>query len=397
MIITKIFFILLIIICAVFYVLYIGDFSFVLFIVIAAVPLLLFISMLISKKLIRSQFYVKNNSVAKNEIFDVQLSVQNKSFIPIGKAEAVIEYYNIINKQINNFVLSFPIQPLNSQRITFQLSSKFSGILIIRLAYIKIYDPLRIFNFKICKNISEKTAVLPEGHEINAFLNQTSRFDDESSVYSEYRPGDDPSEVFDLRDYSQGDKLNRIHWKLSSKKDEFIVKDYSLPIDSPAMIFVNLSCKDNSEYSLPVFDTLLEVLVSLSQFYISNDRIHRVVYFNTLIKKFVEKTISDYDSLSSLISELIYSCENINDVKSPEIYFADNTDLSLASFAYVSSEENEKIFSYIDENIDSDSKNAVIITKNENEYVNKTDSYCSLSITPVYIGKISSSIKGIEL
>lgn len=397
MILTKILFFIIIIVCIVFYVLYVWDFALVLLVAMIMIPVIMFISLVIAKHSIKTEFAVSSKSAAKNESFDVQLCVSNKSFIPIGKAEAFIEYYNVFNNQINNIELHFPIQPHNSQKVTFQLSSKFCGTVKIQTAYIYIYDPLRIFRFKTGKNTSETVAVLPEGHDVMGIVYQTNRLNEESSIYSEHRPGDDPSEVFDLREYNQGDKLNRIHWKLSSKKDEFIVKDYSLPVDSPAIIFLNLLFNENSEYTLPVFDTLAETLVSLSQFMIDNERIHTIIYYNAQKKQFDEKIISDIDSLAATVSEMIFSLSDSLYAESPEVYFANNPDMSLASFTYITAENNDKILTYIDENIDADLKNALTVVKEISEGTADSDMFTSLAVTPVVIGRISSSIKDIEL
>lgn len=397
MFIIKLLFIILILVCAAFYVLYVWDFSLVLLIVIASLPVIMFTALLITKKLISVKFAVKSTTVSKNETFDIQLCVENKSILPIGKAEAFIEYYNIFNNQINCLELHFPIQALNNQRVTFQLSSKFSGMLKIKCAYINIYDPLRIFRFRIGKNIREEIAVLPEGHEINGIVTTSDRLDCESQTFSEHRPGDDPSEVFDLRDYIPGDKLNRIHWKLSSKKEDFIVKDYSCPIDSSAVIFLDLYCNEDSEYTLPVYDTLLELLVSFSQFMLENERVHTIVYYNYMEKEFVNRTISGIDTLSAAVNELIQSLSDDLYAAVPDDFFAVSGNGPYTSFTFITAEINEKLLEYIDEEVDADIKNAVITVKTPESYANINSSFSSLNPLPVIIGRITSSIKDIEL
>lgn len=235
---------------------YLWDFALVLLITVIAVPIVMLISVLIARKSIDIELAVKNDTALKKEDFSVQLGVTNRSIFPIGKAEAYIEYSNLFSNEVNDFSLLMPIQSRNSQNISFRLSSKYCGIVQIKCAYINIYDPLRIFRFKVGKNISTEVIVMPEGYEISGHVCSTDRVNEESNTFSEYKPGDDPSEIFDLRGYNQGDKLNRIHWKLSSKRDEFIVKDYSLPIDIPCMLFLNLQV--GLEYRLPLYDTLIE-------------------------------------------------------------------------------------------------------------------------------------------
>lgn len=397
MILTKILFLILIVICAFFYILYIWNFSLILLIIFVTLPVVMFVTTLITKHLIKAEFAVQNQTTPKNTSFPVQLCITNKSIFPIGKAEAHIEYYNIFNNQINEFELLFPVQAQNTQRITFQLSSRYCGILKIRSAYIDIYDPLRIFRFRTGKKIQTEIAVMPEIHEVNGAVSYANRESEESSVFSENTAGDDPSEIFDLRDYINGDKLNRIHWKLSSKKDELIVKEYSMPVDVPCMLFLNLKCYEDSEYTLPVFDTLVETLISVSQFLIENERIHTVVYYNAAIRDFSEINITSPEMLASVVRSLILSVSDNLYCEPPERYFQTNSNISLSSFTFITSVPDTPVLHYIEENIDADIRNAVVVVKSP-EVASEVDSGLSeFNTIPVVIGRITSSIKDIEL
>ncbi len=397
MVLTKILFLILIVICIFFYILYIWDFSLILLIIFAVLPVVMFVTTLIAKYSIKAEFAVQNKTTPKNSSFPVQLCVTNKSIFPVGKAEAHIEYYNIFNNQINEFELLFPVQALNTQRITFQLSSKYCGILKIRSAYIDIYDPLKIFRFRTGKNVQAEIAVMPEIHEVNGAISYTDRESDESSVFSENKAGDDPSEIFDLRDYINGDKLNRIHWKLSSKKDELIVKEYSMPVDVPCMLFLNLKCYEDSEYTLPVFDTLVETLISVSQFLIENERIHTIVYYNAESREFSEVNITSPEILAATVRKLVLSVSDNLYCEPPELYFQTNSSLSLSSFTFITSVLDTTVLHYIEENIDADIRNAVVVVKSPESAAEACSGLSELNTIPVVIGRITSSIKDIEL
>lgn len=396
MILTKLLFLILILICAAFYILYIWDFALVLLVVMITLPIIMFFVAFITKKKTSIEFALKDDIVPKNQSFPVQLCVTNRSIFPVGKAEARIEYYNLFSNQTSSFDLFIPIQPRNSQKVTFQLSSKYSGIVKIKNIYLSIYDPLRIFRFKVGKNVSTEVAVMPETQEINGTVNYTDRVNEDSTMYSENQPGDDPSEVFDLRDYIPGDKLNRIHWKLSSKKDDFIVKDYSLPIDVPSTMFLNLKSYEDSEYTLPQFDTLIETFLSLSQFMLENERMHTIVYFSGKYQRFMEKVISNSDELAEITKEIILSFNDNLYCKSPEEYFADNS-ISAASFIFVTTIPDSPVLTYIDEEIDADIKNAVVVVKSPDESLMLNEGFANLNLVPVVIGRISASIKDIEV
>ena len=397
MLLTKILFIVLILVCAAFYILYIWDFALVLLIVMIALPILMFVTTWITKRMISVEFAVKDKNASKNKDFSVQLVVNNRSIFPIGKAEAHIIYYNVFSNQTSSFDLYLPIQPRNSQRVTFQLRSKFCGIIKIKTSYLNIYDPLRIFKFKTGRNINTEVVIMPEGHEVSGIVHYSDRVNEESDMFSEYRSGDDPSEVFDLREYNPGDKLNRIHWKLSSKKDEFIVKEYSLPIDVPCSLFLDLKCYKDNDLTLPVFDTLIETFLSISQFLLDNERCHSVTFYSSVHNRFVEHDIKEGADLSAVIRSIITSINDNMFSHSPEQYFMENTSLSFASFTYISSFADQSILGEIDENVDADFKNAVIVVDSTEETYELSTGFASLNVIPVFVGKISASIKDIDI
>ncbi len=397
MFIIRLFYIILLIACIIFYIMYLWDFALVLLVTMIAVPVVMFIVLYITKRCISIEFSTSSNTVQKNQGFPVQIKITNRSFFPVGKAEANIEYCNVFNNEITNFVLHMPIQARNEQNAVFQLNSKFCGILNVCCAGITIYDPLKLFKFTIGKNRNIRIAVMPEGHEINGQVYYSDRVNEESNIFSEYKPGDDPSEVFDLRGYVPGDKLNRIHWKLSSKKDEFIVKAYSLPIDVPCTVFLDLKCSSSSQVMLPIFDTLIESLLSISQFLIENEKSHSIVYYNFEKQDFSESLITDMDSLIIAIRNIINSLNTAHFCKPLLDYLMEQQNLSLSSFVYISSEADSETLSHIDDNVDADLKNAIIVVPSEDNIKEIPDSLSNVNIIPVVIGKITSSITDIEV
>ncbi len=397
MFIIRFFYIILLIASIIFYIMYLGDFALVLLITIIAIPVFLLISLFITKHNINVELAANSLTVMKNQSFPVQIKINNSSIFPVGKAEAKIEYYNVFNCEPVNFILHMPIQAKNEQNAIFQLNSKFCGILKVRCAGITIYDPLRLFKFTIGKNINIEFSVMPEAHEISGQVVYSDKVNDESNIFSEYKPGDDPSQVFDLRSYNPGDKLNRIHWKLSSKKDEFIVKDYSLPIDVPCLIFVDLKSNTVPSYKLAVLDTMIESLLSLSQFLIENEKNHTIVFYNFKEHDFSEITVTDSDSLALAVKSLILSLDNTELCRPSSDYFMGNSNLSLSSFAYISSSADIEIIDFINNNIDADYKNVFVAIPVEEDMQKICDISSDVNIIPVAIGKITSSITDIEV
>lgn len=397
MLLTKILFAILIIICSMFYILYVWDFALILLVVMLALPVIMFVTTFIAKKHIHAEFALKETVISKNASFPVQLCVTNTSFIPVGKAESRIEYYNIFNNSVSSFDIYMPIQARNTQRMTFQVNSKYCGIIIVKTAYISIFDPLRLFRFRIAKDISAKITVQPDTHEIGGIVSESAADYDESTIFSENKPGDDPSEVFDLRQYNPGDKLNRVHWKLSSKKDELIVKDYSLPIECSTALFLDLKYYEDSDYTLPIFDTLIETLVSLSHFLCENLRVHNVIYYSGKINRFVCEEIKEKGDIDELIRNITDSLRDDLFSESPYAYFSADELPHTSSITYISSHADPKTISCLASSVDAAVKNALIVVKSLEQSSNLQNMPEQLKMIPVVIGRISASIKDIEI
>lgn len=61
------------------------------------------------------------------------------------------------------------------------------------------------------------------------------------------RKGNDPSEIFDVREYVPGDDVRFIHWKLSSKTENLILKQASDPSNYNIVILPDFGQKRNGE------------------------------------------------------------------------------------------------------------------------------------------------------
>ena len=72
------------------------------------------------------------------------------------------------------------------------------------------------------------------------------------------RRGEDRSEVYQLREYRPGDDIRQIHWKLSSKLDELILKEASQPESRSLLVFWDKRTGGNPQQ----MDALAEVVSS---------------------------------------------------------------------------------------------------------------------------------------
>ena len=51
--------------------------------------------------------------------------------------------------------------------------------------------------------------------------------------YEKDRKGEDASEIYDVREYRAGDRMQKVHWKLSAREDTIYIKEFSYPLPYP--------------------------------------------------------------------------------------------------------------------------------------------------------------------
>ena len=110
----------------------------------------------------------------------------------------------------------------------------------IQVKKLVIYDPLKLFRRTISLSLHDTIVIMPVPM---ALLPEewppVPQPDADSVEYSKVKAGDDPSEIFDLHSYREGDPVSRIHWKLSSKLDSLMVKEYSLPLSAGCLLLTD--------------------------------------------------------------------------------------------------------------------------------------------------------------
>ena len=104
------------------------------------------------------------------------------------------------------------------------LPSDRCGVISCRLGRIWAWDYMGIFALPVRRCDPAIYTVLP----IPQKPQPVPELDQDSAITLKPKPGGGYSEEHELRPYRQGDPLNVIHWKLSSKLDETIVREPQL-------------------------------------------------------------------------------------------------------------------------------------------------------------------------
>ena len=283
------------VVSAAFFVLYRDILSFVLMLAILAVPLLLLIIVIAMRLGLKVSCECEESAASSGQKARLSFKVSNLFIFPITQLTLYIRCQNSFFEKPDKLELNFFAMPLTKNVHDIEIDSEHTGNVEIYIPKAKVFDYFGIFSLPV--NIKEKYTVtfLPKTAQLDVGVNQNIHSLSESNLFSKHKPGDDPSEVFAIRDYVPGDKPNHIHWKLSSKQDSLIVKDYSLPISKSVMLLPELCITSSADAGL--IDTVFEVVTSISHCLIDGEIQHSIGWYNPRDNVYCAQEINGYDGL----------------------------------------------------------------------------------------------------
>lgn len=219
-----------------FYIAFVGYFSYYFLIVILVLPIISFIYLLLTWKYLKLEFIVKNKKIKQDE--KVKIFVQRDNF-----GLGAIKFKFDKNKQI-----------LKGNQDNFEITYKHCGghYLVIENYY--QYDCLNLVCLKKSCHYQIPITIYPKKRSFEFEMYQRYLPKEGEEVYAINQKGDDPTEIYDIHKYQEGDALKNIHWKLSAKYGYLLVKDNALAVSE----VINLHClfDYNDEHNDLVFSYL---------------------------------------------------------------------------------------------------------------------------------------------
>lgn len=231
----------------------------------------------------------------------VKLVINNRCFFSVNRARALITVYDTMRANKKRYRMTLPMLPRGESEYIQEVSFSAAGSYEICLRKLQIYDITGLLSCKVRTKNLRMVQVLPELHDVPVRLTPTVKnFCGEADVYDENLPGHDNSELFQVREYRAGDRLQNVHWKLTAKQDEFIVKEHSLPKACPVILF--LSYRPGKKKHLPKF---LEAVASLSFSIMDAGCPHYVVWYDATEQDVLRVRVDDEESLFYMLGILM--------------------------------------------------------------------------------------------
>lgn len=313
---NKIIYLLLVAYSIVFAILYNEYISALVVLVVFVVPVVLLTFLVATFPFVHVELVQQLQSINVGEPTEIQILIQNKSVFPIALGLVGLFYGNSYERRMEKEKVSITLDRKSKKVLTFSMTPKHCGSIKVVCDDIRLFDYFRLFSLRKKVRMQVALPVFPPLSEIETEWEKSDPYETIERVQAiSAKGGDDVSELLQIRSYQQGDRLQRIHWKLSFKKEEWMVKEFSSPIDCKVNIFVELGVCEKEKNLLQVMDALMETVLTLSN-RLSMDHIpHHINWYEKSSQECcvfkVEKEEEVYLAMTDLLQGNLYGGEQM--------------------------------------------------------------------------------------
>lgn len=226
----------------------------------------LYSTLVYTKKRIRIISCGERIKCVKGSKAEITFRVENNSALPVSAVKMIFKVRYVPGGEDKLYYVSVPLPAKSSQIVSVKADSAICGRMECRIASVKICDFLHIFN--ISKHEAEELKAyadfLPDGSirlspETEEMLSVKESIGGEADFSSNIR-----QELDELRPYKDGDKLNRVAWKLSGRNgsDDLTVRDSSVRRESVYLLVMDI---DSAKGDPNEIDRLYELFANAAE------------------------------------------------------------------------------------------------------------------------------------
>ncbi|MCM1158665.1 MAG: DUF58 domain-containing protein [Bacteroidales bacterium] len=227
------------------------------------------------KQMFSLQIRAPEEAMERGNEFYLHFVLSNPTWFPLVNATMRLYMENGFYGDFGQHYLNIPVRARKKTETVYPVVMDYCGRLKVKVEEIRLMDLLGIYEVSVPLQTERECMVFPRGQERNQEAGRIYMRGVSEAMESREK-GYDFSEVSGIREYIPGDKLQNIHWKLSVKKDELMVKER---ISVSAMqLNVLLELANDEEMRL---EAVLELADSITRSFVRQNLPFTIYYYST--------------------------------------------------------------------------------------------------------------------
>lgn len=196
---------------------------------------------LIARTALKVYLDTERSDVEKGEPCPYELRIINASPLAYPFVEALVRVPRADAVRTMSARMRTSLPPLGSCSLRNEVRFRFRGTYEIGVKCFYVYDFFRIWCVRVDVDEYHNVLVLPRRRQLSGETGVARS--DMAQTVTQTPFCYDRSEVRDVREYRLGDAIRDVHWKLSSKAEELLVRDYSGGSSDRTILYCDLSAR----------------------------------------------------------------------------------------------------------------------------------------------------------
>ena len=195
---------------------------------------LAYVSVRMAEKSVKVTHGLSGTKVNRGDVVNMEVAVSHKSLLPI--APVALKMRQTSNTPAATIHLTQLGQ--KKQRVVHKFAADHVGAMLPGVDHYIVADVFGYFKKERKPDMEgQELLVLPVPFEVEPLTFAAG----DLGVETMKRAMEDPSSPSDFRAYQPGDPLKRIHWKMSARKQEVMVRQFEEPALPDALVLLDLS------------------------------------------------------------------------------------------------------------------------------------------------------------
>lgn len=211
------------------------------FITVITILIIEYVIFVILVRRVRFRLVNREGNITNNHSVQFEMWVNKKSIYPFKRMEVYLCYTSKYSGCTIKKKIDIELKDRMVQENRFYIDNLPYGYTDVIIQDVYLYDLMGIGRRR-AKAYSRKLKVfvMPKWRDVFIELPKIPYIGgDKTEMFLEDR-GKDSSEQYEIREFRDGDKLRQIHWKLSSKTEDYMVRDSVTPIETNIYVFFDL-------------------------------------------------------------------------------------------------------------------------------------------------------------
>ncbi len=254
-----------------------------------------------SEKKLRASIEFSPNTVSRNQSLEMLLTLQNPTPYPFSRIEFSIRLQH--NFLPNDYVHKYPFSLPPGKEVTCRVPVSFGicGCYQAESVSLECSDFGGFVSRKTTPYAHTELVIMPQLFSLQDEIQQLQVGEQQEDLVEATQTGQNPNEIQNIREYRQGDRLQTIHWKLSAKERQWMVKEFSTISGISFRLFV-----DYSFHNIRHLDPFFDLLYSLCDFLLEGRIPLEVCWLNSANSLLETAEITDREKIQIMLLKLFY-------------------------------------------------------------------------------------------